>query len=106
MLAKVVFFGPDRGGRRSAPLPGYRPQLDLGDVQTSCVIGEEETAGQYDFDIEHLVPLRLMFAEAYGDRVRPGTTYPLREGPRQIGVATIVRGPATKPQAFLVKGRA
>ena len=89
MLAKVVFFGPDKGGRHSPPEPGYRPQLNFGDVQTSCVIGEGEAVDQYDFDVEHLVSLRLMFADVYGDRVYSGASFSLCEGSRLIGTATI-----------------
>ena len=48
MIAKVIVFGRDQGGRDSSPAPGYRPHLDLGDVQTSCVIGEGD-------GIDHMV---------------------------------------------------
>lgn len=89
MIATVIFFGQDRGGRRSAPSPGYRPQLDFGDVQTSCVIDGGDSIERYAFDIEHTVSLTLMFPARYGDRVRSGDRFPLREGSRQIGVATI-----------------
>jgi translation elongation factor EF-Tu-like GTPase len=88
LIATVVFFGPDRGGRHSPPGRGYRPQLDLGDVQTSCVIDSGDLIESYAFDIEHTVSLTLMFPR-YSDRVRPGDRFPLREGSRQIGVATI-----------------
>jgi translation elongation factor EF-Tu-like GTPase len=89
VIATVVFFGPDRGGRHSPPVCGYRPQLDLGDVQTSCIIDGGQGDEGYNFDVEYIVSLTLMFPAQYGERVRPGDRFALREGARQVGTATI-----------------
>jgi hypothetical protein len=71
-------------------MPGYRPQLDLGEVQTSCIIEGGGAVERYEFDFDHVVSLKLMFPEQYGHLVRPGE-FALREGARQIGMAAIAR---------------
>jgi len=91
-LAKIIFYGPDRGGRTRAPQSGYHPQLRLGDVYTSCVIYvDDDTDTVFAFDHEHFVRLRLMSPQFYEDRLHVGDTLRWYEGSKQVAEGLLIQ---------------
>ncbi len=89
-LARVRFFGPDEGGRHSPPQSGYHPQVDAGDVYTSCAVESLDEEIVFEFDKEYTVRLRLLFPDLYRDRFAPGSVLRLYEGSRLVGTGTIL----------------
>ena len=83
--ASITFFGPDRTGRTSPPVSGYHPQLQLGDVLTSCVIEATDGTRVFRFDQPYTVQLRLMFPQEYGNRIYRGRAIQLFEGSKCVG---------------------
>lgn len=88
--ARVVFYGPDRGGRGTCPSSGYHPQLDLGWVQTSCVLTAADARVElFNFDKEHEVEVRPITPQCYGGDLRGGEIFLLREGAKLVGECRI-----------------
>jgi hypothetical protein len=93
MLAKVVFWGPEKAGRSTPPTAGYQPQIDAGGVYTSCrikMLGREQV---FEFDREYHVWLELLFPDEYGSRFSVGQAVDFYEGSKQIGTGTIIATP-------------
>lgn len=89
-VAVVVFRGADKGGLVNPPISGYRPQIDVGYMHTSCIVEGGDDGGPYVFDKEHLLSIRLMFPDHYPNALRAGQSYGLYEGGRLVGTALIV----------------
>lgn len=89
-LARVTFFGPEKGGRRTRPQSGYHPQVDAGGVYTSCTIESLDEEAMFEFDQEYTVRLRLLLPELYRDRFSLGSTYCFYEGSHLVGSGTII----------------
>lgn len=87
--ARLVFFDESAGGRLSPPLPGYRPQIELGEELTSCTITAKDTA-VFEFNTPHIVELSLMFPDRYLSFLEKGDQVVLREGSRKVGEGTIL----------------
>lgn len=88
--ARVTFFRPEKGGRRTRPQSGYHPQIDAGGEYTSCAIESLDEETVFEFDRDYTVRLRLLFPEPYHDRFSPGGSYGFYEGSHRVGEATIV----------------
>lgn len=89
-VARVVFFGPSKGGRSTPPRSGYHPHVDVGGITTSCSIEHAEQDHVFEFDHEYTVSLRLMFPEEYGHRLAVGSTVHFYEGSRLIATGDII----------------
>lgn len=88
--AIVKLLSSKEDGRINAPQSGYRPQLKLGDVHTSCIIRPQNGDKLVmDFDIEHQVYLELVFPE-YQDKIKQGIKIEFYEGARLIGRGEII----------------
>jgi spore coat protein CotH len=88
--AKLNFFGEDKGGRISPPGSGVRPQIEIGNIQTSCTVCSYENAvAIFDFDIEHTVTLEIMHPSEYGKVLKVKDIVRLFEGHKQIAEGTI-----------------
>lgn len=89
-VAKVVFVGPDRGGRDTPPRSGYHPQLKVGDEYTSCRIERLGDEVVFDFDREHLVLLTLLLQPGREVLFSVGSAVRFFEGHHWVGGGTIV----------------
>jgi len=89
-IASVVFLGPGKGGRKTRPESGYHPQVDAGDVFTSCAIECFDGETRWEFDTPYRVALRLLFPDLYQDRFSVGSTVRFYEGSRLVGTGTIL----------------
>ncbi len=89
-IAMVMFLGPDSNGRQSPPMSGYHPQVAVGGVYTSCAIESLDNEATFEFDKEHLVWLRLLFAEEYPQAFSVGDTVRFYEGHHLVGSGTIL----------------
>jgi translation elongation factor EF-Tu-like GTPase len=87
--AVVKFLFPEDGGRTTPPQSGYRPQLKLGDIQTSCMIlSPNDDEGIMSFGKEHYVQLKLIFPE-YQKRITSNMGLEFYEGSRLVGIGKI-----------------
>jgi hypothetical protein len=89
-VAKVIFNGPDTGGRRTPPLQGYHPQVKIGDEYASCWIESLTAEHTFAFDVEHLVALDLLLPEFYADRFALGDEVTFFEGSHLVGRSLIL----------------
>jgi len=89
-VARILFFGADKGGRYSPPQTGFRPQVDIHGIHTSCVI--ESLGGEvaFSFEREHRVSLKLMFPDQYPDAFKVGDALNLYEGSKLIGTGSVI----------------
>lgn len=79
-VVKVVFFSSENGGRFNPPMSGFRPQVDLSGVHTSCLIESLEGLGAFAFNVEHIVRLTLMHPGQYKITFELGHKIELFEG--------------------------
>ena len=92
--ALVMFIPAEVGGRSSPALPGYHPQVLLGDAlngrySTSCVIQPRDGAvGQWEVNIVYPVTLQPLCDHL--DFLAKGKQILLLEGSRIIGIGKIV----------------
>ncbi len=89
-VAEVEFLGIARGGRTTPPQSGFRPQIEAGDVHTSCVVEAMDGESVFEFDKEYRVLLRMLYPEEYGTRLSIGSRVRLFEGSRLIGQGRII----------------
>jgi translation elongation factor EF-Tu-like GTPase len=88
--AKLNFWAEDKGGRFSPPSSGFRPQIKIGDIQTSCTVRSyENIVMTFDFTVEHIVTLELMHSSQYSNALKVGDIVSLFEGSKQIAEGTI-----------------
>lgn len=90
-LAKVTFWGQEKGGRLTPPQSGFRPQIQAGDVHTSCTVTSvDDTIIIFNFNKLTSVYLKLMYPDEYGDKLVVGDKVRLFEGNKQIAEGTIL----------------
>ena len=91
LVATVEFWGKERGGRNNPPTSGYHGQIDLGDVQTSCVFDVAD-AEEKNFDLNHPVSAIIfpMMPSEYGSFFKRDSVYPICEGSHRVGTAKIL----------------
>lgn len=88
--ARVMFFGPEQGGRQRPPLSGYHPQIKAGDIFTSCAIGAADEDTVFTFGHTFDVVLRLLFPTQYGHLFAAGDDVGFYEGAVCVGVGQII----------------
>jgi len=89
-VARILFFGADKGGRYSPPQTGCRPQINIHGIHTSCVIEGLDGEVAFSFDREHRVSLKLMFPDQYPDELKVGDAVNLYEGNKLIGTGRVI----------------
>jgi len=90
--AQVRFWGQDKDGRFSPPQPGFRPQLEIGEVHTSCTVSTDDSSvTMFEFDVEYEVKLELLHQEHYGNVLAVGDYVRLFEGNKQIAEGTVTQ---------------
>ena len=83
--AVVRFLSSIEGGRFNPPSAGYKPQIKIDEILTSCVITPQNSnVNIMDFEIEHDVFIELQFEEIYGDKIFNGMGISLFEGSKLI----------------------
>jgi hypothetical protein len=90
-VARVIFFGADKGGRYNPPQSGFHPQIDVGDgIYTSCIVESIGDDHIFSFDKEFEVLLKLIFPEQYEKNLSEGSEVRLYEGSKLIGQGKII----------------
>ena len=88
--ATVRFLNKDEGGRITPPLPGYKPQIKLEGVFTSCFITPKDpTLTIMRFGIDLDVFIELQYEDLYLQHIKKGMEVYLYEGSRLIGLGHI-----------------
>ena len=92
-MARIRFLTAAEGGRSTAPLSGVRPQIRLGNEQSSCLV--EGVAGQEEFPLGETVEVRLrpLFAEFVAEAFASADRVALYEGRKLVAVGEFI-GPA------------
>lgn len=89
-LARVKFFDAAGGGRLTPPESGFRPQIGINELHTSCTVESVEGKRTFPFNTEHRVSLKLMFPERYLDAFHVNDFVRFYEGNKIIGKGVIV----------------
>ena len=90
--AQITFWGQEKGGRLSPPQPGFRPQLEIGEVRTSCIVSTDDySVTMFEFDEKYEVKLGLLHQDHYGNVLAVGDSVRLFEGNKQIAEGTITQ---------------
>ncbi len=88
--AKICFLGPEAGGRHTPPMPGYGPQLQLGEIFTSCIIHSTDAVVVFEFNRPYDVTITLRFPDEYGHLLPLLDTVRLFEGARLVGMGYLL----------------
>jgi translation elongation factor EF-Tu-like GTPase len=80
-VASLDFLSPDEGGRVMPVASGYRPQFHLSGASADCRL-EFEEEGALPTGQVHRASVQLMDPERFGESLRPGATFTLREASR------------------------
>jgi translation elongation factor EF-Tu-like GTPase len=89
-VAIVEFLDATRGGRNTPPLSGFRPQLELAGVHTSCTVESVDGATTFPFGVKHRVTLALLHPSRFPDALEAGMVVRLFEGSKLIGLGEVV----------------
>ena len=89
-VASLRFFGPTEGGRQTPPVTGFRPQIDIGGIHTSCVVTKLDGGEIFSFGEEHRASLALMFPDQYKVTFNVDDVVRLYEGSKLIATGRIV----------------
>ncbi len=89
-LAMVEFFDAEHGGRNAPPLSGFRPQIEINGLHTSCTVDSADGAVTFEFGVKHKVLLRLMHPSHFPSTWLVGTTVHLFEGNKLIGSGEVI----------------
>ena len=89
-IANIIFYSSGKGGRYTPPQTGFRPQINIGGIHTSCVVNSLNGEQFFDFDKEYNVFLELMFPDQYELPCKGGDKISLYEGSKLIGEGEIV----------------
>ena len=88
--AIIRFLSKEEGGRLAPPMTGYKPQIKIENVLTSCIITPKDPSlTTMEFGIEHEVFIELQYKELYSQSVDKGMVVCLYEGTRLIGHGSI-----------------
>src|ERR1700752_4300693 len=90
-IAKLKYFTPEQGGRKTPAWSGYRPQVKFS-------FSEMQTSGQQTFlDKEIVHPgetvtaeIAIIATEFFKNKLSVGQSFEFREGPHIIGTGEII----------------
>lgn len=90
-IAKVRFLTSEEGGRTGYATSGYRPAFKLAD-QTEMTSAEQKFQGtdKVNPGQEVISEIRILWIEAFEQKLSVGTDFELREGPRVVAKGQIV----------------
>lgn len=88
--ARIRFLTTQEGGRLTAPAPGVRSQIGLGEFQTSCVI--EDDSGRTNFPLGELleVQVRILFESWTGEAFASASSVELFEGSKLVATGVFI----------------
>ena len=90
VLAKITFLTTDQGGRIKPAISGYKPQLKVGDVFTSCFVWGDTRDQLFAPGVEYRVQLHLPLLELeYQSQIIVGMRVQLQEGSRIVAEGMI-----------------
>ncbi len=93
ITALVEFLDAKHGGRNSPPMSGFRPQIAINGVHTSCTVESAVGTAVFDFGITHKVLLKLLHPSYFPDALPVGTAVQLFEASKLIALGEVVAGP-------------
>lgn len=84
--ARIRFRTTEEGGRKHPPVSGVRSQLQLGTVQTSCIVRKltDEGSELLELGKEYEVSIEILFWEDYRCPLAAGSEIDLCEGSRVV----------------------
>ncbi len=88
--AQIMFLTVEEGGRLDPARDGIRPQLKLGDVQTSCVVSSTDGATVFDPGVMYNVGIEIVFWEQYSHLFNRQDPILLFDGSRLIAKGHVV----------------
>lgn len=83
-MARVRFLRTDEGGRAVPPTPGVRAQIELGEFQTSCVVGEGYEGSEMPLGVPIDVQIRVVFPEHVSEAFAAIEAVELYDGSRLV----------------------
>jgi len=89
-LARIRFFTTQEGGRLRPPVSGVRSQIQLGDIQTSCVIRSLNGMNLIPLGEEAVVAVRLLFQDEVGQEFAALTSLDLFEGSKHVATGAFL----------------
>jgi translation elongation factor EF-Tu-like GTPase len=87
--AKVTFLTSAQGGRLTPAISGYKPQLKVGDVFTSCFVWGDTRDQLFAPGVEYRVHLQLPLWQDYQSQIIVGMRVQLQEGSRIVAEGII-----------------
>jgi len=87
-VASIYFLSDAEGGRTLPVGSGYRPQFHLGGASADCMLHFDEGRG-LPTGQSYRVKVQLMFPARFGEMLRPGAPFTLREASRTYASGTI-----------------
>ena len=89
--AKIIFLSKEQGGRHTPPSSGYKPNIKIGEILTSCIVTPVDSSITImDFGIEYFVFIELQFESLYLDNIYKGIKIHLYEGRKLIGMGEFI----------------
>ena len=89
--AIIKFLSKAEGGRLNPPSSGYKPQIKIDTILTSCIITPQNLDVEImEFGIEHNVYIEFQFEELYGEKIFSGMDVNLLEGSKLIAKGKFV----------------
>jgi hypothetical protein len=97
--AEIRFLSSTEGGRLRPPQSGFKPQLKVGELRTSCLVSSvDPTVRTFSFERSHRVKLQLLFKKeieglagcSLADYCAEGMAIELYEGSKKIAEGYVV----------------
>ena len=89
-IARMIFWEQELGGRYIPPQSGFKPQIKIGAVHTSCFVYSNEGVEIFELGKAFMVRIELMYPDVYGGQLKIGDKIELYEGNKQIGEGEIL----------------
>ncbi|MEU7903610.1 hypothetical protein [Actinoplanes sp. NPDC049118] len=91
--ARVTFLRTDEGGRFTPAADGYRPQIRLGSLFTSCIVRSPVPGETFDLGLSYDVDIELVFEALHADRFPPKDGVQLYEGSKLVARGRFIDDP-------------
>lgn len=88
--ARIQYLTFEEGGRREAPASGVRSQVELGELQASCIVESATGSDKIPLGEEVLVTIRLLFADEVGALFAGLATFELFEGNKRVARGSFI----------------
>lgn len=88
--ARIRFLKTEEGGRLSSPVSGVRSQIELGEMQTSCVIDSSADLEVLPLGEDVEVLIRILFAEYAREAFFRASSVRLFEGNKLVATGNFL----------------